>query len=471
MTAPLSSGRSQKSTSAPPVVNEVLRSPGKPLDTATRAFMEPRFGHDFSRVRVHTDAKAAQSANALGAQAYTLGPNIVFGAGQFSPQGSRLLAHELAHHVQQESRSPIGEMEIAPEHTPLETEATTAADSVVNGKPVSSLTSAAPRIQRQKTPAATTPTFSVDQADFLKRVQSAIQQMSGKIVATNTLATQVNPILSEMLTNVTWRDEKGKDHGGGSIQHTLPLKPPVKVSLQLILDDQSDPPDDGLFVDKGTTSGTMFVRVRSNTEPAQLTETLFHESLHMMSWFINKLGFSPTSDPDAPETRILRPGSHDKIIRITQARLQQLAEGVNSRRDAGHQLKDDDVQHAATGLVEEVVVRAETEVFRYAIEAQHPGGRGGPGTTQKEISPKEVDHFLFDLSKRFLDTDRAGLDNMDKDNIAKLAEILSKYLLNSTERRFSLAAYQNDVTTKDPPPVNPSLPSKPSFIDKIQLPD
>src|SRR5712692_5063517 len=58
-------------TTVPPIVYEVLRSPGQPLDPATRAFMEPRFGHDFSRVRVHTDARAATSARALGAEAYT----------------------------------------------------------------------------------------------------------------------------------------------------------------------------------------------------------------------------------------------------------------------------------------------------------------------------------------------------------------------------------------------------------------
>ena len=56
----------------PPIVHEVLRSPGQPLDAATRAFMEPRFGHDFSNVRVHTDAKAAESARTVNALAYTV---------------------------------------------------------------------------------------------------------------------------------------------------------------------------------------------------------------------------------------------------------------------------------------------------------------------------------------------------------------------------------------------------------------
>ena len=93
---------------APPSVHSVLNSPGHPLDTATRAFMEPRFGHDFSRVRVHTDASAADSARAVNARAYTAGPHIVFGEGQYSPatdNGRQLLSHELVHVVQQNTRS------------------------------------------------------------------------------------------------------------------------------------------------------------------------------------------------------------------------------------------------------------------------------------------------------------------------------------------------------------------------------
>jgi hypothetical protein len=88
----------------PPMVHEVLRSPGRPLDTQTRAFMEPRFGHDFSGVRVHTDVKAAESARAVNALAYTVGGDIVFGDGRYSPgmlTGKQLIAHELTHVLQQ----------------------------------------------------------------------------------------------------------------------------------------------------------------------------------------------------------------------------------------------------------------------------------------------------------------------------------------------------------------------------------
>ena len=85
-------------------VKQVPPSGGTPLDAGVRSVMEGRFGHDFSAVRVHADSAANESAAAIGARAYTFGRDIVFGAGRYDPQsaaGRRLLAHELAHVVQQ----------------------------------------------------------------------------------------------------------------------------------------------------------------------------------------------------------------------------------------------------------------------------------------------------------------------------------------------------------------------------------
>jgi hypothetical protein len=89
---------------APPIVHETLRSPGHMLDPETQAFFEARFGQGLSRVRVHTDTRASESARAVNALAYTVGRDIVFAPGRFAPganEGRRLLAHELAHVVQQ----------------------------------------------------------------------------------------------------------------------------------------------------------------------------------------------------------------------------------------------------------------------------------------------------------------------------------------------------------------------------------
>jgi hypothetical protein len=113
-------------SAVPPIVREVLRSPGQPLDAETRAFMEPRFGHDFSRVRVHTDGAAAESARAVNAFAYTVGRDVVFEAGEYAPStwiGRNLLAHELTHTIQQ-GIGPIGNLADA------EQEADQAADGI-----------------------------------------------------------------------------------------------------------------------------------------------------------------------------------------------------------------------------------------------------------------------------------------------------------------------------------------------------
>ena len=83
-----------------------LRSGGQPLSPPLRNFFEPRFVHDFSRVRVHTDALAEESARALSARAFTMGRDVVFGSGQYAPEtvaGKRLIAHELTHVIQQNS--------------------------------------------------------------------------------------------------------------------------------------------------------------------------------------------------------------------------------------------------------------------------------------------------------------------------------------------------------------------------------
>ena len=85
-----------------------LRGGGKPLPKFVRNFFEPRFGYDFSQVRVHSDAQAVESARALNARAYTVKQDVVFGAGQYAPNataGAKLLAHELTHVIQQSSNN------------------------------------------------------------------------------------------------------------------------------------------------------------------------------------------------------------------------------------------------------------------------------------------------------------------------------------------------------------------------------
>ncbi len=118
-------------TTIPTIVHDVLQSQGQPLDPATLDFMGSRFGHDFSQVRVHSDSRAARSAEVVNAKAYTVQQDVVFGEDQYKPDssdGQRLMAHELAHVVQQ-NRGSIS--------TAAETRADEAAESVTHNQAVS----------------------------------------------------------------------------------------------------------------------------------------------------------------------------------------------------------------------------------------------------------------------------------------------------------------------------------------------
>jgi len=102
-TKPLPSQTSEVVSDVETSINSI-RGGGQPLPGSTRAFFEPRFGQDFGQVRLHTGAQAAESARALNARAFTVGQDVVFGAGQYAPgtgDGRRLLAHEMTHVVQQ----------------------------------------------------------------------------------------------------------------------------------------------------------------------------------------------------------------------------------------------------------------------------------------------------------------------------------------------------------------------------------
>lgn len=188
---------SKVTNGVPPMVHEVLRSPGQPLDAATRAFMEPRFGHDFSGVRVHTDSRAVQSAQAVNALAYTMGRDIVFGDGLYRPrtsEGNKLLAHELAHVVQQNS-SKVDNVQTAKISEPsdaLEQEADHAAQSVLAGTPASVSPAAAGLVQRLGANPGCTPAQAnlIHQAIFNARgwINKAIPALEGSPLSATALA-------------------------------------------------------------------------------------------------------------------------------------------------------------------------------------------------------------------------------------------------------------------------------------------
>jgi hypothetical protein len=118
---------------------------GTPLNAVTLSAMESAFGHDFSQVRVHAGNQADSAARAVGALAYTAGSDVVFAAGQYAPgtsRGRRLLAHELAHVVQQSAGMVSVSGAVSSPGDPLEQAADRAAEAVAEGRPVGPLAQA-----------------------------------------------------------------------------------------------------------------------------------------------------------------------------------------------------------------------------------------------------------------------------------------------------------------------------------------
>jgi Domain of unknown function (DUF4157) len=141
----------------PQVVHQELRSSGQPLDPASRAFFEARFGDDFSSVRIHQDAKAGESARAVNAMAYTVNNDVVFEVGRYAPntrEGRRLLAHELTHVVQQRSAAPgiAGKLKVGAAGDARERAADRAAQTIDSGGQVEVASSGEGVLHRQLLP-------------------------------------------------------------------------------------------------------------------------------------------------------------------------------------------------------------------------------------------------------------------------------------------------------------------------------
>jgi hypothetical protein len=188
---------------APPIVHEALRSPGEPLDAGTRGVMEARFGHDFSRVRIHAGARAAESAEAVNSLAYTVGQQVVFGASQYAPQtarGSALLAHELTHTMQQPSAAASGTVRIEPAGSSFER----AADARATGNAGAAL---APlgrvALQRQPKPAASDDRVAVSRVENDDGTWSSLNSR-GEVLDTGPLGPVIDPRLPDKYSTVVF---------------------------------------------------------------------------------------------------------------------------------------------------------------------------------------------------------------------------------------------------------------------------
>jgi hypothetical protein len=408
---------------------------GSSIPQELQAFFEPRMQFDFGKVRIHTDSEAAQINQELGARAFTHGSDIYFGAGQYNPrsnEGKGLLAHELTHVMQQMGCNL--------------------------------------RINRNNQPAPASG-FSVVRATYERLVCRAVQNLLGRLLRSTTFAPVVQPILQSMLAQVVWRDSAGTEHGGAAVTYTVPGTRGTTLNLTMILDDMINPPEAGQF-QHSNTSGRLSVRVRSSATVEALTEVLYHESMHMMSWIIGRYGVAAAPGVEMRAVRGLELGRFSTQISGIRRELDDLARTVNARRRASSrdQITANQLDQAARWLMEEVQVRAETEVFQLALQVEQQRGARArvyiPTLQYGSINLDTVNRYVFEFSHTFTPDDRRGMTEDERRTLRRLTEILEGFFQLHVRRRFSLTAHTSTI-----PPTRPEFSPRPleppSFIERI----
>src|SRR5215208_7224590 len=228
------SNKRSESSAVLPAVHDALQSTGQPLDPDTRAVMERRFGHDFGRVQVHADSQAAEAARQLDSLAFTSGQDIFFGAEAYQPDtppGRRLLAHELAHTIQQRAAQSSGIIP-APQRSllvsqpgdPLERQAAAAADRVAAGH----------RIESGSISLAATPATGV-----IARQEATLATRS--LVGTSP---EADELLGNLLESVLQTLRADPEDRFGTIRQRLArLSPPVRDALLERVEASGSPED------------------------------------------------------------------------------------------------------------------------------------------------------------------------------------------------------------------------------------
>lgn len=338
---------------APPLVHAVLRSPGKPLDAPTRAAMEPRFGESFAGVRIHAEERAAASAAAVGAHAWTVGQDIAFAAGKYQPataDGRRLIAHELAHVVQQSgagASSAQPSLEVGSENAPEERAADAAADAVAGGGSASPSAGAAgvlrrkPGVDGKDSWFALTKNTEVRDADKDKGRVARAAEAVNRMLATTSGGTLANDLYKVFCPG---------DKCGTAIKVVvvgkIPGEDPAKPDVGLFDPDTAgaknytiwvkhvDPPAAGVM--RGPSTGWPSNDCSKSVCPAysdpesEMAGTLFHEALHI--WFLNtqKGATHPTGHGPEPA----KPGGVEKAF---MDRLQSMNTDLANREKQIHQ--------------------------------------------------------------------------------------------------------------------------------------
>lgn len=367
-------------------------SDGQPLTNEQKAFFEPRFGVDFSRVRVHTDARAAESAAGIHSRAYALGRDIVFGDGQYMPhtdRGFRLLAHELTHVVQQGEAGP-------------RVEAGLVAPSPWRG------VSVVPMVQRSPLPPPPPPsriTAAAQIGQHVGLVRRAVERLA-VLAGPGTFGPAIVPVLRPLVDGLTYR-LGSTEYFGASLEIGIPGRvDPFR--LRLVLDDKPDPWERGYFRAEGNR-GSIALNLNAPTGEAgaqplarrsvdEVAALLHHEAIHMFRYWRS-----------LPGARLPFSGGHQAAMGLVavrgilpglEANLRTILREVNPARLARGAAAVPEARAAdfAEFLAEEAMVRGETS-YMATLGRQREQMRAGSSVITGALSVLErgggVIRYLF----------------------------------------------------------------------------
>lgn len=308
---------------APPVVMQTLSGTGEPLDAERRVIMGTRLGHDFSRVRIHTGPLAQASARAVNALAYTVGHHVVLGAGQSARGDDAVLAHELAHVVQQREAtlSTAAPLPIDSDHSADERQAYQVGESFRRGEAATAVaaTGTAPRLQRQPRPGGAPGEVVFDEPDQCEDRQDVTEEFSDfvrdadSLIASMRGATDVQRVGLREMSDLVLHTEGAADIGNMRILSCSRINSDLTAGRETA----------AAYVDTGRREVGMLQQiarlmgeVRRRPNPEQMTEflqTIAHEKRHVT------LGRAVEVDPAA-----LRPGRDSYVARHASYRAEEI---------------------------------------------------------------------------------------------------------------------------------------------------
>lgn len=415
-----------------------LSGRGEPLPAGEKEWFGEQMGHDFESVRVHTGPEAEASARDAGAKAYAWGSHLVFNEGRYRPdssEGRHLLAHELAHVVQHGGARPLAE-------------ATGRTPSGRNPSAGSQDTAQAGAVHRQVGDPAAATSPPTDPAVFRNRLSIALGQMTTPTVVGETLAGTLEPVLRDMAANAQWLDPTGTSSGGAEVAVGIPGPGHRTVRLRLVLDDVPDPPLTGRFDSTGPDSASIRIFLRDNPDADTLATSLYHESLHLMGWIARGVAggdlVAQTGATGGPRATLedIDPSRHPRHLAEVRRRVADLASSVNATRSASDQVGASGIDLLSSSLLEEYLVRVETEVFRLMRDsdaaARAPVASLRIGTSAETFFPRgDVAMYAFEIGSVFRASDRSVLGDSEFAPIDDLHAYLRDRVGYFVRRRYS----------------------------------